>query len=77
MSGIPQIANAMATGQRRDVEKNSTTPRKDHPINVMPPWAATQGAAVAEKILLGLGAGGMVTLRRAKREAFLRGVAQA
>jgi hypothetical protein len=36
MRGISQIANTMATRQRRNVEKNSTTPRKDHPINVMP-----------------------------------------
>jgi hypothetical protein len=49
MSGISQIANTMATGQRRDVEKNSTTPRKDHPINVTRPWYATQADAAAEE----------------------------
>lgn len=37
MSRISQIANAVATGQRSDVEKNSTTARRDHPFNVMPP----------------------------------------
>lgn len=49
MRGTSQIANTMATGQRRDVEKNSTTARKDHPINVMPQRFATQGVAVAKK----------------------------
>ena len=49
MSGVSQIANTMATGQRRNVEKNSTAAREDHPINVMPSRVGTQVAEVAEK----------------------------
>ena len=63
MSGISQIANTMATGQRRNVEKNSTAARKDHPINVMPLRVGTQVAGVAEKF--GWVSRDVVTLLRA------------
>jgi trehalose-6-phosphate synthase/uncharacterized membrane protein affecting hemolysin expression len=63
MSGTSQIANTMATGQRRNVEKNSTTASKDHPINVMPSRVGTQVAAVAEKF--GWVSGDVVALLRA------------
>ena len=51
MSGISQIANTMAAGQRGDVEKDSATARKDHAINVMPPRFATQGVVAAETLV--------------------------
>ena len=73
MSGVSQIANTVATGQRRNVEKNSTTPRKDHPINVMPSRVGTQGAAVAEKSCW---VEAEMRSRCSEREAFLLGVAQ-
>ncbi|HEY3615998.1 MAG TPA: hypothetical protein VGK96_04240 [Candidatus Sulfotelmatobacter sp.] len=35
VSRIAEIANAMGTGQRCDVKKDSTAPGEDHSINVM------------------------------------------
>lgn len=37
MSGISKIADAVDARQRRDMEKDSTAPGEDHPINVMLP----------------------------------------
>jgi hypothetical protein len=36
VSRLSKIADTIATGQRRDVEKDSTTPRKDHSSDVKP-----------------------------------------
>jgi hypothetical protein len=48
VSRISEIANTVATGKRCYMDKDSTTPRKDHSINVMLPRAATQEAALRE-----------------------------
>jgi len=37
MSRISEIADTVVAGQRRDMEKDSTAPGKDHSINVMVP----------------------------------------
>jgi D-alanine-D-alanine ligase-like ATP-grasp enzyme len=73
MSGISQIANTMATGQRRNVEKNSTAARKDHPIYVMPSRVGTKWLR-SPKNSVGLAE---IWSRCSEREAFLLGVAQA
>jgi hypothetical protein len=48
VSRISEIANTVATGQRCDVEKDSTTPGNDHSINVMLLRAATQEGPLRE-----------------------------
>jgi hypothetical protein len=48
VSRISEIANTMAAGQRCDMQKDSTAPRKDHPINVILLRETTQEQAMPE-----------------------------
>ena len=54
MGRLSEIANTVATGQRCDMEKNSTAPREDHPFKVIPLSSAMQEGPGWQKTIDGV-----------------------